>query len=277
MDHASMTATDANANRITWLGHSTVVVELDGTRVITDPVLKSRLVHLRRVAPRAGQDVLRGLDAALVSHLHYDHLDTWSLRRLGRDLHVVAPVGAGKFLRRKGFANVTELDVGEETSLGAVAIRATPAEHDGARGPFARGAPALGYVVSGSMRVYFAGDTDLFDGMAGLAQDLDVALLPVAGWGPALPAGHLDPENAARALTLLRPRIAVPIHWGTYRRIGMARDPDLRAPAEAFASIAAELAPQVDVRVLPVGGSLELPASAAGASARDTSRTEAPA
>ena len=254
-----MTETDANANRITWLGHSTVVVELDGTRVITDPVLRARLVHLQRVAPPAEREVLRGLDAALVSHLHYDHLDTWSLRRLGRDVRIVAPVGAGKFLRRKGFAHVTELDVGGELSVGGVSIRATPAEHDGGRGPFARGAPALGYVVSGSLRVYFAGDTDLFDGMAEVAPDLDVALLPVAGWGPALPAGHLDPENAARALTLLRPRIAVPIHWGTYRRIGMARDPELlRAPAEKFASLAGALAPEVDVRVLPVGGSLPL-------------------
>jgi L-ascorbate metabolism protein UlaG (beta-lactamase superfamily) len=84
-------------------------------------------------------------------------------------------------------------------------------------------------------------------------------LLPVAGWGARLPAGHLDPTGAAHALTLLRPRIAVPIHWGTYRRIGLDRDAALlRMPAETFARLAREAAPDVDVQILPVGGSLEL-------------------
>ena len=79
-----------------------------------------------------------------------------------------------------------------------------------------RSPPALGYVVSGSQQVYFAGDTDLFAGMSALAGALDVALLPVAGWGPKVDAGHLDPLRAAKSLPLLKPRIAVPIHWGTY-------------------------------------------------------------
>ena len=118
---------------------------------------------------------------------------------------------------------------------------------------------AVGYLVSGSSRVYFAGDTDLFDGMSALAPRLDVALLPVAGWGFRIPPGHLDPFRAAAALRLLRPRVAVPIHWGTYRPIGLGtRFP--KAPAQAFARLARDLAPEVDVRLLPVGGSLELEA-----------------
>ena len=117
-------------------------------------------------------------------------------------------------------------------------------------GPLGAKASAVGFLVRGSGRIYFAGDTDLFDQMSDLAP-LDVAILPVAGWGPRLPPGHLDPRLAAQALTLLRPRVAIPVHWGTYRRIGLSRDPAvLREPAESFVELAAELAPEVDVRVL---------------------------
>src|SRR5262249_19799049 len=120
-------------------------------------------------------------------------------------------------------------------------------------------APALGYRLTGSKRVYFAGDTDLFPEMAELAP-LDLALLPVAGWGPRLPPGHLDARRAAEALRLLEPGTAVPIHWGTYSLITKRRQSDgaVRAPAEEFRRLAAELAPEVDVHVLAEGESLEL-------------------
>jgi L-ascorbate metabolism protein UlaG (beta-lactamase superfamily) len=117
---------------------------------------------------------------------------------------------------------------------------------------------SLGYVVQGSTSVYFAGDTDLFDGMAELGP-MDVAVLPVSGWGPKLPPGHLDPRGAAEALRLLRPRIAVPVHWGTYRTPLAARPDD--APAVEFARAAAELAPEVEVRVLAIGETLQLEAA----------------
>jgi L-ascorbate metabolism protein UlaG (beta-lactamase superfamily) len=249
--------------RITWIGHSTVLLELDGTRLLTDPVLRRRLAHLRRVGARAQPDALGEVDAVLLSHMHYDHLDLPSLRRLGRSTHLVVPADAGKLLRRVGFERVTELDVGDETRVGSVEIRATPAEHDGRRRPMGPKIPALGYLVTGSGRVYFAGDTDLFDGMSALAPGLDVALLPVAGWGPTVPPGHLDARRAAEALGLLRPRVAVPIHWGTYRMVGLSGAAALlREPPESFVRHARELAPDVDVRLVPVGGSLELPVPA---------------
>lgn len=238
--------------RVTWIGHSTVLIELDGVRLLTDPVVRPRIMHVRRVAP-VDWEALWAVDAVAVSHVHYDHLDLPSLRRLGRSLPLIVPRGAARLLR--GFDRVVELEEGEVCRFGELTIRATHAEHSGRRGPFGTRAAAIGFLVSGSSRLYFPGDTDLFQSMSSLASGLDVALLPVAGWGPRLPAGHLDPARAAEAVRLLRPRVAIPIHWGTYRRIGLSRDPDvLREPAESFARLAAALAPEVDVRVLPVGG-----------------------
>jgi L-ascorbate metabolism protein UlaG (beta-lactamase superfamily) len=244
--------------RLTWLGHSTVLLEADGVRLLTDPVSRPQLLHLRRVGSAIRLDPQR-LDAVLISHVHYDHLDLPSLRRLGGSPLIIVPCGAGSLLRSRGFDHVLEVEPGDEEQIRGITIRATHAEHDSRRGLFGAETLALGYVVSGSVSTYFAGDTDLFAGMGAIADDLDVALLPVAGWGPRLPPGHLNPRTAAEALALLRPRIAIPIHWGTYRRIGLSRDPlELREPAESFARFAADLMPGVDVRVLPVGGSLDL-------------------
>jgi L-ascorbate metabolism protein UlaG (beta-lactamase superfamily) len=237
-----------------------VLIELDGVRFLTDPLLRKRMGHLWRVtsAPATAADV----DAVLISHAHYDHLDLPSLRRLDRSCLVVVPRGARRLLSKQGFRRVVELDRGERVQVESVTVAATRAEHDGRRSPFGIAPPALGFVLSGSGRVYFAGDTDLFEGMRELSPDLDVALLPVAGWGPRLPPGHLDARRAAQALALLRPRVAIPIHWGTYRRIGLGRDPSvLREPAETFVREAAELAPGVNVCVLEPGGSLEVSAA----------------
>jgi L-ascorbate metabolism protein UlaG (beta-lactamase superfamily) len=244
-------------NGLTWLGHSTVVIDLEGTRVVTDPVLRGRIWHLRRDAAVAAKAVAH-LDAILVSHTHFDHLDLGSLDRLDRNLPVVVPRGVGGLVRRRGFRRAVELDVGEELPLGAIRIRATHAEHESSRGPFSPSAPSLGYVVEGGARIYFAGDTDLFPEMRHIAP-VDVALLPVAGWGPRLGAGHLDPAGAAEALRLLHPKAALPIHWGTLRRVFAERPDD--SPAREFVRIAHELAPEVEVRVLSIGETFRLEAA----------------
>ena len=118
-----------------------------------------------------------------------------------------------------------------------------------------RRSAAIGFLVEGERRVYFAGDTDLFEGMGELAPGLDIALLPVWGWGPSIGTGHLDPERAARAAALLSPRVAIPIHWGSLYPLGLARvrPGPLRAPPREFAARVRELAPQVEVRVLSPG------------------------
>ena len=250
------------AERITWLGHATALLEIGGARVLTDPLLRDRLWHLRRQAPTPRENALKGLDAVLVSHLHHDHLDAPSLRRLDPALTVVVPRGAGDLLRRIGFQRTVELGVGERISVGGAEITAVRADHEGRRGPWGPSAETLGFVVAGARRVWFAGDTELYDGIGALRGSVDVALLPIWGWGPTLGAGHMDPHSAARAAALVEPRIAIPIHWGTFFPAGLrhVRGSALTEPPRAFARLTAELAPGVETRILAPGETLALDA-----------------
>lgn len=230
---------------IAFLGHSTVLIEIAGIRLLTDPVLFDRIGPLRRVAAPVDPALREGVDVVLLSHLHLDHLDMRSLRALGPDVEIVLPAGAGALLREAGFSRVRELAPGGSVDWGSLAVSATRAVHGGFRPPLGPRAAALGYVVDAlGVRLYFAGDTDVFDGMADLAPGLDIALLPVWGWGPTLGRGHLDPVRAARALELLRPRVAVPIHWGTLWPFGLGRvrPGRLTAPPREFAARAEAIA-----------------------------------
>jgi L-ascorbate metabolism protein UlaG (beta-lactamase superfamily) len=232
-----------------------VLLEHGGVRLLTDPVLRSRLVHLRRHG--AAPTVPERIDAVLLSHLHYDHLDLPSLGLLPADVRVLAPAGAGALLRSAGVQHVEELVPGETAEVAGIRIETTPAEHDDRRRPLGARATPLGFVVRGRPSVYFAGDTDIFPGMADIAP-VDAALLPVAGWGPTLGPGHMDAEQAAEAVALLRPAVAVPIHWGTLHPRGRRRGTWFDTPPRRFAARVAELAPEVDVRVLEPGATLEL-------------------
>lgn len=242
---------------VAWIGHSTVLLESDGVRILTDPVLRPWLGPLQRVSA-APKPIAGDMDAILVSHVHHDHLDMRSLGLLS-SRRTVVPRGAGRLLEKRGFEDVVELGEGEEVSIGPLVVRGTHAEHRARRFPFSAETPSLGFLIHGSARLYFAGDTDLFGAMRDLAPGLDVALLPVGGWGPRLGPGHLDPRGAAEALRMLEPRVAIPIHWGTYRRFGLSRDQaTLREPADEFRRLAAELAPEVEVRVLAPGERFEM-------------------
>ena len=238
-----------------FIGHSALIIELDGVRLLTDPVTRARVGPLRRVEPVPARDRLRDIDGVLISHLHWDHLDVPSLRHLGRDVPMFVPAGSGPWMKAAGFGDVREIAVGEQAMVGAVTVRAVPAVHSGYRPPLGPTAPPLGFVVRGRVSVYFAGDTDLFDGMGQLGEPIDMALLPVWGWGPTLGRGlHLDPLRAAQALRLIRPRAAVPIHWGTYwpHALGRVFPERLVEPPAAFVEYAAELAP--DVQTAPTAG-----------------------
>ncbi|MFE2250889.1 MBL fold metallo-hydrolase [Streptomyces lavendulae] len=254
---------------ITWWGHATCTVRDSGVRVLTDPLFARRFAHLRRRRGAVPPPEAAEADVVLVSHLHADHLHLPSLARLPVGSRLVVPRGAGRAvpglarLARIRRLAVTEVAPGDEVAVReGVRVRAVSARHDGRRLPFGpQRAPALGYVVQGAARTYFAGDTGLFEAMAEEVGPVDVALLPVGGWGPYLGPGHLDPERAARAAALLGPRAAVPVHYGTYWPIGMdaVRPHEFHSPGEEFARCALRLAPEVAVRVPGHGERVRLP------------------
>jgi len=248
-------------SNITYIGHATLLIEMNGIRLLTDPILSRHISgFLRRhhLIPHAGE--MGKIDAVLLSHMHHDHLHIPSLQLIGRQTRIIAPAGTATFLRRKGFPNVTELKVGHQISIGAVTIEATYAVHAGRRPPFGPTADCIGFLLDGIYRLYFAGDTDLFPEMDRVGHELDLALLPVWGWGPTLGTGHMDPERAAEALTLLQPRMAVPIHWGTLHPLGMGwwQPNFLTTPPRRFVEHARSLAPHVDVQIVKPGQGLDL-------------------
>ena len=116
--------------KLTFVGHATVAVDLDGTRLLTDPFLRTRLGPLRRHGPPVARAALQDVDAVLISHLHRDHADLPSLRRLG-DVPMLVPPGAGRFFERRGFRSVSELAIGQSAQVGAVTVTAVQAVHDG--------------------------------------------------------------------------------------------------------------------------------------------------
>lgn len=249
--------------RLTFLGHSTVLIEVDDLRILTDPVLRDGLGPVRRQVAAVLPELFADLDAVFISHGHRDHLDVPSLRRIPGHPTVIVPRGLGRTLARLDLGPVEEVVAGDRLRIDRVGLEITHAEHSGRRTPFGPDAPALGCLVEGSASVWFPGDTDLFPGMAELAGRLDVALLPVWGWGPTIGPGHLDPARAAEAAALLRPRLAIPIHWGTLYPAGLRRlhGRPFDEPGPTFAREVARRAPGVAVGLLQPGDWVELPPS----------------
>jgi L-ascorbate metabolism protein UlaG (beta-lactamase superfamily) len=243
-------------DELTYIGHATVLLRLGGSSILTDPLLGGWLGPLRRHGPKPLPELPGIADLVVISHLHRDHLHLPSLRRLPHGTPVVAPLGAAKWTARARAEGVREIRRGETISIDGIEITAVRAVHDGHRDlKRGTGIEPLGYLIgAGDRTVYFAGDTDLFPEMSDLGS-VDLALLPVWGWGASIGAGHLDPERAAKALQRIRPRLAVPIHWGTFYPVGLERfrPGPLAEPPLEFARHARELAPGVEVRVLEPG------------------------
>jgi L-ascorbate metabolism protein UlaG (beta-lactamase superfamily) len=247
---------------VTWLGHATAVVEMDGARVITDPALRKRMGPLVRVAPPVDPEKFANVDAVLLSHLHSDHADLPSLRLLGKSVPVLAPTGSGAWLEKRGIGPVEEIAPGGHTTIGPLTIDATSADHDARRKPLGPSAEPVGFIVRGSHGVYFAGDTDVFPEMAHLAGAIDIALLPIWGWGSSIGPGHLDPDRAAHAAEMVAAQWTVPIHWGTYAlarplRLTQPKRPPREWAPNRFAEMAARHG-ATRVAVLEPGEQMEL-------------------
>jgi L-ascorbate metabolism protein UlaG (beta-lactamase superfamily) len=259
---------------VAWLGHATVDIRIGGARFVTDPLLRDRVGHLRRHAGTSSLPDGMPVTAVLVSHLHHDHLDLPSLRRLPVGTPLVVPRGAARLVRGTAPGSVVEASPGDELDFAGIRVTAVPADHQSNRTLSRVRAAPLGYILEGGGRtVYFPGDTDLHPVMRDLPSP-DVALLPIWGWGPSIGPGHLDPARAVEAAAWLRARAVLPVHWGTLapihttairdganaavRRTRLART-DRAAPAwlsrpgSVFQAAVAERAPELELRLVAPG------------------------
>ncbi|GAB7003352.1 MBL fold metallo-hydrolase [Nocardioides sp. AN3] len=199
---------------VTWWGHSSATVELVTWRIVTDPLLSDRLFHLRRYADRPVATAAQA-DLVLISHLHADHLHLPSLRRVAAATPVLVPRGGERLLRDR--PDVRPVQPGDELQLDGVTIEVLPAYHDGRRLPGSpyRG-PALGFRVQCEGRSFwYPGDTGSQVDVSAV-EPVDLALVPVGGWGHSLGDEHLDPGEAAQMVARVGARWAVPVHWGTF-------------------------------------------------------------
>ena len=247
--------------KLTWWGHSTSTGQDGDTTVLFDPVLTARLGHLRRVRGPVPPSHAARADIVLISHLHADHTHLPSLRLIPASAVIVAPAGSHRLLKpiaARGL-KLHEVKPGDLVKVGGLQIRVLAADHDGRRHPWSphRG-PALGYLVVGSFRCWYPGDTGpslTYEEVA----PVDIALMPVGGWGPTLGQGHLNAQQAAEAVRRTHPDRAVPVHWGTWWPVGLPQRADLiDLPAAAFADHAAHLAPTTSVYLLKHGQSVML-------------------
>lgn len=216
--------------RITWFGHASVLVEIDGHRILTDPVWSERASPLSWIGPQrwfpppiALAD-LPSLDAVVVSHDHYDHLDYPTIVALAeRGATFVVPLGVGAHLEYWGVpvSRIVELDWWEKKAFGELEITATPARHASGRHLFDQNSKlwASYAFVGPKHRAYFSGDTGLFPAMKTIGERLgpfDVTLIEAGQYHKAWPDWHIGPEQAVTAHTWLRGRVMVPIHWGLF-------------------------------------------------------------
>lgn len=218
-------------DRVTWLGHATLLVGLDGVNILTDPNFSEHasplpFVFKRYAPPGLVIEDLPEIHAIIISHNHYDSFDMPSLRRLAARFpvaRVVVPLGLGGLVREAGFTRVTELDWYGRTRAGPVTIQATPAIHDSARGLFDKNETLwAGFVLSGRrLKVWFAGDTapgPVFNEMRRRLGAMDVALVPIGAFAPGwlMRHKHATPEVAAELAIRMGAPIGIANHWGTF-------------------------------------------------------------
>lgn len=252
--------------RVTWLGHSTILLEIDGHRFLTDPVWSERVGPAdfagpkRFFPPLLPIGDLPALDAVLFSHDHYDHLDYATIVALkDRDLVFVAPLGVGAHLERWGVpaAKIVELDWWETHAFGDLTLSSVPARHASGRALFDDGAKLwTGYALLGARhRVYYSGDTGLFPGMREIGQRLgpfDLTMIEIGQYDRAWPDWHLGPEQAVEAHRRVRGAVMLPLHWGLFALASHGwTEPIERALAAAQSAGAVVITPRPGQSVEP--------------------------
>lgn len=254
---------------VTWIGHATVVIDIDGVRIVTDPLLARHNGVLRRRGAAPVRPSWNGADAVLLSHLHHDHAELGSLRLLGK-VPVLTAAPNAAWAARKGLQG-RAIGTDSWTAIGEseVAVKLTPAVHNSRPMPHRPNA-ANGHLIRGpSGIVWFAGDTELFDDMARLPElaggPIDLAIVPVGGWAKRRSGGHMGPAEAAVACRMTGARWAIPVHWKTLHVPGArawAHD-WMDSPGPEFAAALAREAPSCRAAVLDLGESIVIPVAGA--------------
>ncbi len=236
-------------------------MEVDGVALLTDPVLGRWVGPLARSGPLPDAATYSGIDIVLISHPHHDHLDVASLRRLPLQTTVISPRGTAAIVRSAGLLNIVEIAPGETISYATIRVTAVAAKHPGGRWSSEVDARALGYLIKGDQSVYFAGDTGLFPGLADLRGEVDLALLPIGGWGVTLGPEHMDAVQAAEACRLIKPRFTLPVHFGTLAIPGTRRGLKplwRRQDPQLFAARTALESPTTRTLIAPAGTRFEV-------------------
>ena len=227
---APLTKVDDGRVRVTWVNHATMLVQMDGVNVLTDPIWSERCSPVSFAGPKRHRlpgirfEELPPIDAVLVSHNHYDHLDLPTLKRL-RAPRILTPLGNSAIMSRHGIANAVDLDWWQDAEISdRVKVIQVPAQHFSARGLHDRDAALWGgFVISGpSGHVYFAGDTGWGRHFAEIGErfgEIRTALLPIGAYLPRwfMKSAHISPAEAVDAHRAVRARTSIAMHYGTFR------------------------------------------------------------
>ena len=256
----------ASGLRVTWLGHSAILLEIDGHRVLTDPVWSERVGPIGFMGPKrwfppliAVKD-LPPLDAVVLSHDHYDHLDYATIAALKDRVTFVAPLGVGAHLERWGVPadRIVEVDWWDAHTFGDLTLWAVPARHASGRELFVDDGATLwaGYAFLGAHhRVYYSGDTGLFPGLRTIGERLgpfDLTMIEIGQYDQAWPDWHLGPEQALEAHRRVRGAVMLPVHWGLFALASHGwTEPIERALAAARDSGAVLISPRPGQSVEP--------------------------
>ncbi|AZN39994.1 MBL fold metallo-hydrolase [Paenibacillus albus] len=210
---------------LTWIGHSTFLIQHSGLNILTDPIWAEQLAFQRRmVKPGIEISDVPPIDIVLISHSHYDHLNIKSLKELPGSITIIAPIGLADKLRRKGFSSLIELDWWESATINGVKFTFVPSQHWTRRTLTDTNSSHWGgYVIerANEPTFYFAGDSGYFEGFKEIGSrfQIDVALMPIGAYDPEWFMGpqHVTPEEALQAFLDVRARVFVPMHYGSYR------------------------------------------------------------
>ena len=237
---------DPSKIQVTWVGHSTFLIQAAGRNILTDPIWSNRASPVQWAGPKryarpgvAFTD-LPNIDIALISHTHYDHLDRPTIKKLGASPRYILPTNLAPWFAQFGIRNVTELPWWSSTDIGSIRISAVPANHWSKRNLWGKEKAGWGgYVIEcGGLRVYHSGDTAWFDGFAQIGArcgEIHAAMLPIGAYAPRwfMRPQHMDPADAVRAFAALGAERFIAMHWGTFK----LTDEDLREPPELLREI----------------------------------------